>query len=196
MRPVLFAVLLLVLAVPAHAQITNGGFEPGSGGASSILPPGSTLIPGWVTIESGAEWFTPSSLGYNNSPQGGYVVDLANYTSSAGGVAQTFATVPGQAYQIDFYLGTHAVSGRNGTCQIVVDADGTSQTYVHSSLTGTIGWSARTFVFTADGPTATLRFRCLQNALLHFAYIDGVGAQLAVPAEAESWGAVKGLYRR
>lgn len=175
------AALALGLCPAAFGTLINGGFEPGPGGATAILPPGSTLIPGWVATDSGAEWFLPAGLGYANSPQGGYVVDLANYIYNAGGVAQTFATTPGQAYEIRFYYGTHAAFGRDGTAEIIVAAGATSQTYSIVNAGSQIIWEERVFTFTADAPTTTLSFRCLQSGYQHFAYIDGA-SKSEVPA--------------
>lgn len=184
----------LALTAPSHAQIVNGGFElPTSPVGYALLGGGSTAITGWVTTDNGVEWWSPT--GYGPMPSGPNLVDLACYTFSAGGIQQTFATVPGQSYRIDYWLGTHAVSGRDGTASIVVTADGQTQNESATSLTTNIGWFAKTFTFVADDASATLRFRCLQNANLHFAYIDGVGASLVVPTRGTTWGRVKALYR-
>lgn len=186
----------LVFTAPSYAQLVNGGFElPASPIGYQLLGGGSTAITGWVATDNGVEWFSPTSYGYGAPPNGQNVVDLACYTYSAGGIQQTFATTAGQSYRIDFWFGTHAASGRDGTAAIDVSADGQTQTYSHTNLSGAIGWSARTFTFVADDATATLKFRCTQNANVHFAYIDGVGASLVVPARTSTWGRVKSLYR-
>jgi hypothetical protein len=196
-RPSL-VLLLLAASRPAHAQlIVNGGFEstPASGGYV-LVPGGSSAIPGWTTVLSGVEWFQPSANGFPpDSPNGGRCVDLACYTYPSGGIEQTLATVPGTTYSIGFSLGTHAVAGRNGTCEVVVSADGQSQSFTHTSVTAAIGWSPRTFQFIADDASATLRFACFQDPLLHFAYIDGVGAQMVSAGAGGSWGRIKSLYR-
>jgi len=186
----------LLHAPTASAQLVNGSFEPAVGSFSyQLLGGGSTAIPGWTTTDSGVEWFGgPGYPGYAHDGQ--YLVDLANYVYSAGGVQQTFATSPGQAYEISFWLGSHAVSGRDGTAQIVVSADAQSQTFSISAPSSAVLWQSRTFTFVADDASATLSFRCLQNANLHFAYIDGVGAGTpATPVQSGTWGALKSLYR-
>jgi len=187
----LVALSVVVGAAPGRAQIVNGSFEPASFfGNWTTLPGGSTAIPGWTTIASGVEWFTGYAL------DGLYNIDLANYTSSDGGIKQTFPTTPGEVYIIEFSLGTHQTSGRDGTAEIVVGADGSSQIFTAENHSGTIAWESKTFSFTADDASATLRFRCLQNAYLHFAYLDQVGATaLSTPAESRSWSEVKSLYR-
>lgn len=196
-RITLLALLLAALATPAHGQILNGGFEPsGPSAAYHLLPSGSTAIPGWTTVLSGVEWFRPTLNGASpDSPSGGYCVDLADYTYPSGGIEQTFATSPGTTYAIEFWFGTHAGFGRDGTAQITATADGTTQSFSISSLTGAIGWTPQNFMFVADDLTATLRFTCTQNPLLHFAYIDGVSAASVTPTAGSTWGRLKQLYR-
>lgn len=194
------AALLLLLAAgvtPARAQLVNGGFEPAGASASyHLLPGGSTAIPGWTTVLSGVEWFRPTLNGAApDSPAGGYAVDLADYTFPSGGIEQTFATAPGTSYTIDFWFGTHAAFGRDGTATITATVDDTTHTFSHTSLTGTIGWSARSLTFVADDATATLRFTCTQNPLLHFAYIDGASLAAITPTDGATWGRIKRLYR-
>ena len=93
----------LVFTAPTHAQIVNGSFElPTSPVGYQLLGGGSTAITGWVTTDTGAEWFTPAFYGYGAPPSGNNAVDIANYTYSAGGIQQAFATAPGQSYRIDF----------------------------------------------------------------------------------------------
>ncbi len=193
LAPAVSLFLLLFGAVPpARAQVVNGSFEPATGVIGyALLPGGSTAIPGWTTTDNGVEWFLPSPV----SPSGGDVVDLACYVYSAGGIQQTIPTVSGQTYAIDFWLGTQASSGRDGTCEIVVDAAGTTQTFSATNPTGAAVWFPRTFTFVATGPSATLRFRCLQNANLHFAFIDGVRMNAVTAAESGTWGRLKRLYR-
>lgn len=193
-------VLAIALSLPTpspSATLVNGSFEPAAPfGAYQALPGGSAAVPGWVTTDSGAEWFQPSAYGYAPAPSGLYIVDIANYVYSAGGIRQTFPTVPGETVTIDFQLGTHAASGRDGTCQIVVDADGQSQVFSHSTAGAAIAWLACAFTFVADDASATLRFRCLQNANLHFAYLDGAGARdLTTPSAPATWGRIKSLFR-
>lgn len=194
--PAVAAVLLSLSTPAARAQIVNGSFEPsGPLGGYVALAGGSSAIPGWTTTDTGVEWFQPAAYGVGSAYAGLYVVDLANYVYTAGGVQQTIATIPGAVYHVDFALGTHAGSGRDGTAQIVVSAAAQSQTYSASNPGGQVVWTPCTFTFTANAATATLSFRCLQNANLHFAYVDGVGAAQVVPAVPATWGRIKALGR-
>lgn len=169
----LVAITACTIAAHAQAQLVNPGFEPDTPvGNNNILSAGSTAIPGWTVIDAGAEWFNAPAFGAA-SPDGGYAVDLANFTFTGGGVQQTFATDPGRLYTIEFFFGTQQTAGRVGTAEIAVSADGQSSNYSISNFSSTTVWETRTFSFTADNAEATLRFQNFQNANLHFAYIDG-----------------------
>ncbi len=174
----------LCLGPAALGSIVNGGFEPVAGGPTYVaLPGGSTQISGWTTTDSGAEWFQPSAFGLTNSPNGGWVVDVANTVFSAGGIEQTFTTVASTVYQVDFHFGSHQASGRDGTAEIIVAAGAASQTFNIANPGSDIVWEARSFTFTANAASTTLSFRCVQSAFEHFAYIDGITATV-VPAPA------------
>ncbi len=189
--PSLALVLSLAGAAPAGAQLVNGSFEPASGTVGwMVVGGGATNIPGWTGVDYGVEWFLEPT-----APGGQHVVDLACYIWSAGGIQQTFATIPGEVYTITFQLGTLAASGRDGTCAITVDADGQSQAYTHANYTGTPTWVSRSFSFLADDASATLRFRCQQNAYAHFAYIDDASVGAVVADQGASFGSVKALFR-
>jgi hypothetical protein len=190
-------ILALSAALPTGAlAIVNGSFEPSAPtGPYFALPGGSTAIPGWVTTDTGVEWFRPADFGSGPAADGLYCVDLANYTYSAGGIRQTIPTTAGVTYEIGFFFGTEFRSGRDGTAEIVVTADAASQTFSITNLGVPIVWEPRTFTFTADDGSASLSFRCLQNANAHFAYIDAVGPATPTAADRTTWGRVKTLYR-
>ncbi len=186
----------LLFPLLSGAQIVNGSFEPTGGiGSYLALPGGSAAIPGWTTTDTGVEWFDPAAFGYAPAPSGSYVVDIANYTFSAGGIMQTIPTVPGQIYTIYFNLGTHRASGRDGTCEITVTADGQDQTYSMTNTGSQILFLPMSYSFSADDTGATLSFRCLQNANYHFAYLDGIAAAGPVPSTGTALGTVKSLFR-
>ena len=158
-----------------QASIVNAGFEPDSTvGANNVLPGGSVAIPGWTTIENGVEWFDPTAFGQIASPNGGYVVDLANFTFDSGGIQQTFDTIAGQTYTVEFYASTSAGFGRLGTAEINVEADSQGQQFDLVNMSTQLEWQLLSFTFIADDDEATLTFANYQDANLHFANIDGV----------------------
>ncbi len=79
-------------------------------------------------------------------------------------VSQSFATVPGQTYVLDYDIGILAL---NGAAQVLgVDVTGTAnllartETVFGNSLGNSV-WSPKSHTFTADGTSATLTFRDL-----------------------------------
>lgn len=191
------ALALLVVALPAAAlAVTNGGFSPASPiGSYVALPGGSTAIPGWVTTDTGVEWFEPVPFSVTASPDGGHVVDLANTSFAAGGIRQTFATEPGVMYLIEFQCATQQSAGRDGTAEIVVTVDGVTETVTLVNHSSIAAWETRTVVFTADDASATLHFRCLQNANEHFAFLDGVALHTPLLARSYTWARIKEMFR-
>jgi len=195
-KAILFVLILLMCAPLASAQVINGSFEDDQlEGSYYLLPVNSNAIPGWTTTDSGVEWFQAADYGSVPAPDGRFVVDIANYTYSAGGLMQTIVTDPGTAYHINFSLGTQQTNGRDGTCEIIVEADGQSQTFSTENHSANTAWELMTFIFVADDTTADLSFRCLQNANHHFAFIDAVGTDGTVATSNKSWDGVKSLYR-
>lgn len=177
----------LVLGGTAQAQaLVNGGFELPSGTAYASLPGNSTVIAGWKTVNNGVEWFNPSAYyGIGSANEGAMVVDLANYVYTGGGIAQSFATVVGQTYNLSFSLGTHQLYGRDGTAHFDVSVAGNSIGYDIVNASPVIAWSPKSLSFLATNALTTLTFSNNQNPYLHFAYLDGVSVS-AVP-EPESY---------
>jgi choice-of-anchor C domain-containing protein len=137
--------------------VQNGSFELGpEPGFYLPLNPGSMDINGWEVTRGqidyvGTDWV---------SSDGNRSLDL-NGTPGVGGVAQTFATIPGQTYHVSFDLAGHY----SGLIQYMeVNAAGQSQ--VFTLLSGTdpnnLGWKGQTWDFTATAPQTTLEFRSLQ----------------------------------
>lgn len=92
------------------------------------------------------------------------VVLNALQTSPSGVISQTFATTPGQSYQLDFDIGILALN--SGEQRLGVEVIGAS---VRVALTETVSgnglgnsvWASRSHSFTADSASTTLTFRDL-----------------------------------
>ena len=88
-------VLALSGSAFAGSILQNSGFEPvGDVPNYNALPGGSTAIDGWTTTDTGAEWFDAAAFG-GASPDGGFAVDVANFTFSAGGIEQVVSLTVG-----------------------------------------------------------------------------------------------------
>jgi choice-of-anchor C domain-containing protein len=103
--PTLMLVTLLALscalaAAPARANLlTNGSFETGPDpGTSVTMSAGPTAVSGWFATRAGARYVSTlwtAASGYRS---------IALNTTGAGGIAQTFATLPHARYNVRFYL--------------------------------------------------------------------------------------------
>ena len=80
---------------------------------------------------------------------------------------------------MSFWLGTQVSNGRDGTCEVVVQAAGRTQTFSAVNGTGMLLWVQRELTFVATAATTTLSCRCVQNANLHFAFVDAIDVSLA-----------------
>lgn len=179
LRPVhlLAAVFTTGLAQATPVAFVNGSFE--TPGVAYQAPGGgnSSAIAGWTTALSGVEHYNSSAFGLGPAADGVMVVDLAYYTSLAGGgIEQALATVAGESYEVSFFAGNTRSSGRDGTGIVRVTIDGTSTLNfaTPAAAGGLTVWEQRSFRFTATDSSTMVRFWNDQNPLLHFALIDGV----------------------
>jgi choice-of-anchor C domain-containing protein len=194
MRPLFIASLLASLIAPASASnlLVNGSFENPTGVGYEIVMGGSNRITGWTTVNNGVEWF--NAAGYGGAADGAMIVDLANYTYTGGGIQQSFATVVGQRYDLDFSLSTMAGYGRLGTAHFDVSVNGQEFDYDLVNHTSLLNWEHQSLSFVATATTTTLRFSNDQNPFLHFANLDGVSVQVsAVPEPATGTTLAAGL---
>jgi choice-of-anchor C domain-containing protein len=143
--------------VPEGNLLVNGSFEEGpadeGGDAIVALDAGSTAIPGWTVIRGQIDHIST----FWTAADGGRSLDL-NGSPGCGGVAQTFATKPGQRYRVTFALagnptgdvkGLHlAVSAAGATQEFDFDCTGMSQ--------DDMGWQEMTWEFVAVADQTTL----------------------------------------
>jgi choice-of-anchor C domain-containing protein len=174
--------VLALLACPPKALaglITNGGFESGPNpGPFTQLAVGSTAITGWIVTRApidycGTIW--PASEGTRS-------IDLApSGTNASGGIAQTFATVCGLSYSVQFDMaGNPGFGAGDGVKSLRVTAAGQSNDFLFDTTGHTlsdIGWVARTWTFVAAGPTTTLEFFSLDAPEVFGPTIDNVSVQ-------------------
>lgn len=142
--------------------ITNGSFENGPDpGLYIALNPGSTAITGWTV--------TRGQIDY----KGTYFIDDADGTRSldlngspgVGGIAQTFNTVAGQRYRVNFAMAGNTYSG-TPIKTMAVSAAGQSANFTFDTTgysTSNMGWEDKTWTFTANSSTTTLEFYSLSN---------------------------------
>jgi choice-of-anchor C domain-containing protein len=172
------------------AAFTNGSFELGvdPGGSFVTLGNGSTGITGWVVGGDSVDYIG----GYWNAEDGSRSVDLSG--NANGSVAQTFDTVAGQTYVVNFFLAGNPDGGPAAKLAIT-SADGAQQqSNVFTVVPGVntrsnMGWADYTYQFTAATTSTTLAFASATNTAFGPA-LDNVSiatvAGLGVP-EPASW---------
>jgi choice-of-anchor C domain-containing protein len=173
----MFAMVCLGWAVSvAHGQTTasllvNGSFENGPVVGKYVnLTEGNRSLPGWVVTGEGVDYV---STPYWISSDGTRAIDLDGSARSRqtppfahGGIAQTFATVPGTRYRVTFDLAGNPnqlpvikrfqISAAGQSAELSFDAKGKTAT--------NMGWLATTWTFTASDATTTLEFKSLTTA--------------------------------
>lgn len=191
----MLAFLVLPAGVARANLITNGSFENTNGLPITLagldLQAGDTTIPGWTVTGPFDLLWIPNG-GYGLTPRDGqFLLDLTGFTniSPNAGVKQTFATTPGQTYNVSFYLGYGGSFGggccENGPVFLTAYIDGGS---VGSFTTGapsiTTIWTLESFDFTASGTSTELKFQgvdpYLGQDLVHaFIGLDNVSVDAA-----------------
>ena len=141
------------------AAFANGSFEQGvdPGATFVTLGNGSTGITGWVVGGDSVDYIG----GYWNAEDGSRSVDLSG--NANGSVGQTFDTLAGHTYLVNFWLAGNPDGGPNAKLAIS-SADGAQQQSNIFTVTpgvntrSDMGWAAYTYEFTAATSSTTLAF--------------------------------------
>ncbi len=180
-----FALTILTVGIASRSQavLINGSFETGPNPDYYAGGFGDTTVTGWTGINSGFEWFIPSTV-YGGvlgaACDGLAAVDVANTTNSSGGIEQTFTTTIGQAYLLSYCAGTSNGFGRTGSGILEVSIDGSTYTNSMSNANVAISWNSYSIPFTATQTSTTLKFINREDANTHFAFVDNASVE-AVP---------------
>ncbi len=184
-RMCLTVAAVAALAGPAVAGtnlIINGSFEesslnPGSGWIP--MNGGNTAIVGWTTIGAGIDYMGTILA----ASDGTRSIDLNN-VSSGGGIEQSFATVAGWIYTVEFDLSANMYGGPTPKVMRVGAAGQSEQfefDYVAAGSTAANpAWERITWSFVGNGSSATLRFEGLSGGV-YGADIDHVVVTGRVP---------------
>jgi len=192
----------LLLSVSAWAApFQNGGFENGA----SVPPCNAynqtgTVITGWDIYVGNIDWETSGGCGWNAST-GNYSIDMIG-TGGIGGIEQTFDTVPGVVYLVQFDM----AGNYGGTDTVIKPLDVTvagNTTHFTFNTTGhsatNMGWTTKSLQFTATSTSETIQFvsdltastgtrdagATLDN--VRIAPLADAGAAIAVPLRAAPW---------
>jgi len=178
----------LVMPAAAHAAaFVNGSFENGTdpGSSFSTLYAGSTDLTGW-SIDSGSIDYIG---GYWQAGDGNRSLDMNG--NSIASISQTFDTVAGQTYQVDFLLAGNPDGGPT-VKTLQVGATGNAAQDYSFDTTGMnryfMGWTTESYFFQATSNATTLTFTSLTSGDGDYygPALDGISVTTAVP-EAATW---------
>ena len=177
------APMLAVGATSASAigvnLITNGSFETGAHSASSVqvLFSGSTAIDGWSVTSGSVDWIQ-SALWPAQS--GTYSLDMNG--NGPGEIAQSFATVSGTTYLVQFYLAANT-NPANSTVTLSANATGGIPVSYTVNVVSPIAWALQSYTFTATGAATTLTFAGDPNSGASGPALDNVSVSaVGIPA--------------
>ncbi len=152
------AALLFAAAANASlmaAPFQNGSFETGAlvnTGSFDSLVAGSTAITGWTVVGDGIDYISGTWTAANGSRS----IDTLSCGFS-GGVEQTFDTLPGGIYSVSLALAGNPDGGIK-TLNATAGAASANFTFdTTGASAGAMNWSTRSFIFTANSASTTLR---------------------------------------
>src|ERR1700693_1811549 len=158
--------IAFVTTIPAEANLlVNGSFETGPNpGSFTNLALGSTAITGWTVslgnIDYSASLWVAADGSRSLDLEGSAgTCDLAT-PNCPGGIAQSFATTPGQEYMVTFDLAGNLLNFPV-IKTVRVSAAGQSQDFtfnITGHTTTSMGWTLDSWTFTASGSMTTLEF--------------------------------------
>jgi hypothetical protein len=161
---------VLVLAISTAALSLAGPFTNGSFESSGVYTPpanymsyGSTFVTGWVhEVTDLGEFYTDGAAWGITAGQGTYYVGFGAFSQTGGTLSQTFDTVTGQNYVVNYLLTSQELSGPLPDQVALVEAlDGST---VLGSVSNTINspagvwYGGLSLAFTATSGSTTLRF--------------------------------------
>ncbi|MEZ6163328.1 MAG: choice-of-anchor C family protein [Phycisphaerales bacterium] len=167
---------IAVLTGAANANlIVNGSFEESNlnpGGAWIPMGGGDASITGWTTIGAGIDYMGTVLA----ASDGTRSIDLNN-VSSGGGIAQTFSTISGWLYTVEFDLSANMYGGPTPKVMEVSAAGQSAEfefDYVAAGSTAqNPAWERITWTFVGNGSSATLAFEGISGGV-YGADIDNV----------------------
>lgn len=194
------AALLLLVSLPARAQLINAGFEQGpapqSPQGSVTLYNASTAVPGWVVtgdlvLYGRTDWAAQegaSSIGLYD----------ASFPFVHPAIAQTFASVPGTSYTVTFWYAPAPLSGPMFGRNLAVRAAGQEFPFSTSDQGAPASaptWRMGTVSFTATSTSTMLEFANVGDGQKGGLVLDNVQMSGVVATRPTSWGRVKALFR-
>lgn len=145
----------------------NGSFERGPNPQGLITySAGATAISGWVVSRGDIDYIDETWDAANGSRS----LDLNGFIP--GGIAQNFATVPGQRYRVSFDLAGNP-DGGSPIKTLRVQAGGRSANFSFNTTgqsLSNMGWQRKSWIFTANRNVTTLEFVSLSTQSINRAW--------------------------
>ena len=162
MRPLLVIAALAVVPTVSFSQtnlLVNGSFETGPPVPElyDTLGGGDTSITGW-TVLALAPGGTIDYVSTNwPASDGSYSLDL-NGTPGPGGIEQTFATYPGQDYQVLFDIASNPAGPAMTTLEVLAAGQSQQFSAYNSDSFTDMGWTTDSWSFQANSTQTTIEF--------------------------------------
>ena len=163
-RFLLEAVLLMAMAAICNATaFTNGSFESPGGSSIVFLSAGSGQITGWTLGNGNGNLFYAQNGDWGiNAQAGTWYIGWGGNGATGGTLFQTFDTVAGTTYNVNYFLTTQQLTGVLPIESDLVEAlnGATVLNSVTNSFNQAAGvWNAGSILsFTATSSSTTLRF--------------------------------------
>jgi len=177
---------LAVLPALAHAApFTNGTFvDPPCDGYFCTYQAGSTAIGSWVVSQGNIDQYSPGA--WQSPPPGGDSIDLegcCDGAALAGGMAQSFDTIPGDSYEVTFYMSGNPDGGASLKIMGVTAGSYSGRFKYDTATNGTthadMHYKRHAFSFTATSTTTTLNF--FSKTKTNFGYGPVIGGVAVSP---------------
>ena len=165
-------VLVTTISGARANTIVNGSFEDPviiypfyenfGPGCSGNCAPGPGVLPGWTITTNNVDIVSALPGGWPApAKDGNQYLDLVGY-GSTGGISQTFATTPGQKYNLSFAYGNNPGSTSFASANVNVTPVSSvvlpALFSANFSTTNDIGWHIFTASFVANSLNTTLSF--------------------------------------
>lgn len=194
MRPRLFLLYVLasVFLCAGMYSRTDAGLIADGGFETPVIPSGTyqdfaggSNLGAWTVLGNDVlliqtDYAEPSHSVYQfNAEEGENSVDLTGFANSGptDGVQQVVTTIPNQAYQLSFWVGTasgDAYYSTPATDDLSING-GAIIPFTNSNFTaGQVNWQEFTYEFTATGSATTIAFLNGTPANTSFAGLDNV----------------------
>lgn len=200
------AVLATAPALATAAPLANGSLESAAAGYIETVS-ANTTANGWTVSGAGIEYVKAGYSGAGDTvgaaSDGLWFVDL-NGTQGPGTISQTFDTVAGQWYRVNYWMsgnagpnGSTSADGAKSLVALWNGATADTATYLHQSgdRWSNMRWEGHSFLVQAAAASSTLGFRSTSTFYAEAGpFIDAISVTaVPEPAEAAMWLAGLGM---